>query len=290
MIGRDPPGPSHTTVSFPRVLDKVSWRSRMLTFTQATRTPYLPQAPDPRAPLRLFCFHHAGGTAAAFSGWQRLIGDGISVVPVQLPGRAERSGEPRPGGLAELAALLDAELDPWLRSPHAFYGHSVGGLVAHALARHRAAAARSVPERLVVGGCFAPHRHHVTRAVTELGERDFARWLVRLGGVSAALIEYPQWLRAAVALTRDDLALAARPDPGPLAPLPCPVDVFTGENDPQVREGEPHEWARYTSGAFSARWFPGGHFFPWDDPAAFLGYLGARLGRRTERAGGAAAR
>lgn len=60
------------------------------------RTPCLARPPDATARLRLFCFHHAGGAASAFAGWQEALGPDVSVVPVQLPGRRPASASRAP--------------------------------------------------------------------------------------------------------------------------------------------------------------------------------------------------
>ena len=41
----------------------------------------------------LFCFHHAGGTAAVYRRWVGQDSE-FSVLPVELPGKATRIGEP----------------------------------------------------------------------------------------------------------------------------------------------------------------------------------------------------
>src|SRR5258708_29308534 len=46
------------------------------------------------AEIRLLCFHHAGGSATMYRKWPELITSAIEPIAVQLPGRAERFGEP----------------------------------------------------------------------------------------------------------------------------------------------------------------------------------------------------
>ena len=236
------------------------------------RTPYLPNEPA-QAPLRLLCFHHAGGSASVFTHWQRALGPEVAVLPVQLPGRERRYDEPRPRHLPTLIAELDAELDPWLQEPWTCYGHSLGALLAYSLVARRAAAGRTLPERLMVGALPAPHRPRVRLDHEGMSEEEFARRLVDLGGISPTVQAYPKWLRAAAALARDDLALCSGPPLRSWTPLPCPVDVFTGQEDPLMREGDADEWAEHTRATFTIQRIPGGHFFPWESPEIFLGRL-----------------
>jgi len=45
-------------------------------------------------PIRLFCFPHAGGGYAAYRSWEMRLPREIEVVPICLPGREFRFGEP----------------------------------------------------------------------------------------------------------------------------------------------------------------------------------------------------
>lgn len=40
--------------------------------------------------ITLFCLPFAGGGASAYSTWIKKLSDGITVCPIQLPGREER--------------------------------------------------------------------------------------------------------------------------------------------------------------------------------------------------------
>src|SRR4051794_27130121 len=92
--------------------------------------------PRPDARMRLFCFPYAGGGALAYQAWPRLLPDEIEVVAVQLPGREARFREPPMTDLSTLVEALVAAMYPYetLR-PFAFFGHSLGALIAFVLAQ-----------------------------------------------------------------------------------------------------------------------------------------------------------
>lgn len=265
-----------------------------------TRDPDGPH--DAAVPLRLFCFHHAGGAASTFAGWQRALGPSVSVLPVQLPGREGRAREPRARDLTELVAALDADLGPRLdRRPYAFYGHSMGALVAHALTRSRFERGRDLPERLVVGACPAPHLRTPLDAAADRSDQELSDFLIDIGGMSPTVLRYPEWRSAATALLRDDLRLCAsdpyrdRPPPGtgsgvgagtgvgvgvgvaPFAPLPCPIEVFVGDADPLVPVHRAAAWRAYTSAGCRVHVSAGGHFFAQGPGTAFPRRLLAAL-------------
>jgi len=168
--------------------------------------------PVASAALRLFCFHHAGGGSALFRGWRRALGPHVAVVPVLLPGRERRAGEPRFTDLAALVADLDAALGEQLAAPHAFFGHSMGALIAYRLACRRRAAGAALPRALVVSAYPAPH----LPAPLPPGAGD-ARALVQLltgvGGLPPEVLERTHGQEDLLAVVRDDLRLCAdRPD------------------------------------------------------------------------------
>ncbi|MEU4173853.1 alpha/beta fold hydrolase [Streptomyces sp. NPDC026589] len=229
---------------------------------------YLVRPPDPEAPLRLFCFHHAGGTASIYNGWDRALAPGISVVPVQLPGRERRVREPRVVDLGTLVTQLQHHLGPHLDAPYALYGHSMGALVAYALTRARHAAGQRLPDRLLVGAYPAPHRQPVLTGTRDMTEEQLSELLVDIGGMSPLLLQYPEWRTAALELIRDDLQICHRHRHTTAPPLPCPVDALTGTEDPLLTRAQAAEWADHAGGEFAVHGIPGGHLFLRDSAAA----------------------
>ena len=85
--------------------------------------------------VRLFCFPYAGGGASVYRGWASDLPDFVEVCPVQLPGREGRFREPAFTRLGPLVEALTESLRPCLDRPFAFFGHSLGALVAFELSR-----------------------------------------------------------------------------------------------------------------------------------------------------------
>lgn len=230
-----------------------------------TTTAYLPPmaGTDLRsADVRLFCFHHAGGAASAYQRWQEELGPRIAVLPVQLPGRERRVAERRFTGIEELVADLDESLDPVLGEPYAFYGHSMGAIVAYNLALLRAGRGRGLPVRLMVGAYPPPHLLAPITDALSLDDDKLARWLIDMGGMSELMLGYRDWLAAALALLRDDLRVCQSHRPPPAGRvLPCPIDVFAGDRDPLLPLDRVGGWAEHTTAGCQVHTVSGGHFF-----------------------------
>ncbi|MQY11649.1 Linear gramicidin dehydrogenase LgrE [Streptomyces sp. RB5] len=240
---------------------------------------YLAAGGRPDTALNLFCFHHAGSGALSFARWPTRFPDGVSVLPVRLPGRETRIREPRITDARRLIGELDRELGPLLEAPYAFYGHSLGALVAYRLAEHRQQRGAPGPELVALGACAAPHLP--TPALEEpptVSDERLLAVLSRYGTLPSYLYDRPRWLSSVLSLTRDDLALARDLRTGAGRPLSCPVVAFSGVDDTVATAAAVAEWRRYTTGSFEAREVAGGHYFVRDEtlPRMLAGLLDRR--------------
>ncbi|WP_267241964.1 thioesterase II family protein [Streptomyces sp. PR69] len=264
----------------------------------ARRTPAcLVRTPRENPPLRLFCFHHAGGGASFFAPWPGWVVPSVEVLPVQLPGREARYREPRFDDVGRLAEVLVRELEPWLQGPYAFYGHSMGALVAFAVAAARERTGGRAPSALFVGAYAAPHRTPPLPPADRCGDAELARFLVGVGGLSPEFLGRDEWLSALLPVVRDDLRICAshrkawlRTPAGDgsgggsgggaaLGTRPSlDIHAFTGADDTLVDPDAVRAWERYARTFRLAR-VPGGHFFPREAPAPFFRELNAALVR-----------
>src|SRR5215475_15174162 len=101
-----------------------------------TKSQWLPSGvANGNTSVRLFCFPYAGGNESAYHHWQQKLPESIQVLPVQLPGRSVRLKEPPYSELLPLVHAACEALAPEVQRPFAFFGHSMGGLIAFELAR-----------------------------------------------------------------------------------------------------------------------------------------------------------
>lgn len=217
---------------------------------------------------RLFCFHHAGAGVSCFAAWQRVFGAAVEVVPVLLPGRDTRAREPRITGAEQLVAELTARLGPLLDRPYAFYGHSLGGMVAYTLARALEEAGAPGPDAVAVGALPPPHLPSPLLPERLPPDAELLPWLVARGVLPpvAAAAEGGMWRRRVLPTLRDDLLLAralrARAD----SALSCPMLAVAGRADTIAPAPLVARWRRYAPAGFRFLTLPGGHFFV-RDPA-----------------------
>ncbi|MFI6146102.1 thioesterase II family protein [Streptomyces sp. NPDC051109] len=232
--------------------------------------------------LRLFCFHHAGGSAWSFSGWGQWLGRGVEVVPVSMPPRsAPAAGVPGAvSTMDDLVREVTSQLTPFLDEPYAFYGHSMGALVSYGVAQRHIAAGRRPPACFVAGAHRAPHVQAAPDLTVGLSDRASLELLLGLGGAGRLLRENPVRMGTVVQRLRDDLRVCGtyrHPEAGH-RPLPCPVHVLLGSGDPLVPAADAEAWRVHAGGPFSFRTLPGGHFFNREHKDLFFAELGRILG------------
>lgn len=219
--------------------------------------------------MRVFAFHHAGGGVESFSGWRRRLGADIELIPVRLP--PPTNGRWR---MAELVAELNRELDDDLRSPHLFYGHSMGALVAYHLSCLRASMDQRLPQRLLLGACAAPHLVTDLHQIADWSDERLAGRLLDLGGMPASLARLPRLHAAIVGRVREHFdIIRSAPIPETPDPLPCGFEVFIGEADPLVTVEQAAAWSAYTAADCEVHVLPGGHFYFRDAKGSFFTVL-----------------
>ena len=233
-----------------------------MTGTASARDPWITRPrPRPHAYLRLFCIPHAGGGASAFRAWGDALPVDVEVCPVQLPGREARMGEPAISRMEPLVDALSRAIRPYEDLPIAFFGHSNGALIAFELARRLRREGRHLPVHLFASGRRAPDVPNPRPDVAHLPDPEFLAEMRELGGTPEEVLAHPELMQILMPLLRADVALNEAYRFSEEAPLECPITAYGGLGDLKATREDVEAWGRHTSGGFTARFFPGDHFF-----------------------------
>ncbi len=227
---------------------------------------------------RLICFHHAGGSSAAFRALTRALEPHIPVTAVNLPGRESRFREPRHRDVYACATQLADELSPLLNQPHVLLGHSMGAIIAYTIAQQRIAAFRRGPDALIVASSAAPHLPSHAGQINSVDDLQLATTLSQFGGLPAEFLVRPEWRAAVMPLVRDDLRICASHRDRGEPPLPCPIHIVGGDADPLVTREALTGWRLHTSQPRPVTIVPGGHFLFGDPHPGLVGAIAAILG------------
>ncbi|MFF3856157.1 thioesterase II family protein [Micromonospora sp. NPDC002575] len=213
-----------------------------------------------RAPVRLLCLPHAGGSASYFHPLARLLDARVDVLAVQYPGRQDRRLEPCIDDIRALADAAFEALRPVLDRPVALFGHSMGATLGFELARRIEATDDANPVRLFASGRRAPmtqggelvHRFDDDRLLSELAS---------LSGTDVRVLGDEEMMRSVLPAIRADYKAAESYRLTEEVRLRCPITALAGDADPKASLDDVRAWQRHTTAEFDLRVYPGGHFF-----------------------------
>ncbi|WCN83977.1 thioesterase II family protein [Micromonospora sp. LH3U1] len=241
--------------------------------------PFIRPRPVDDPTVRLILLHHAGSSAMAYYPLVGLLPDDWDVLLLDLPGRGSRHGERLSREMTRVVDAVLADVSPQADGRYALFGHSMGAIVAGEVARRLAGQGRP-PVWVGVSGRSAPATPVAGPAeLTGLDDTSLLTTLVGLGGLPARIGEIPEFREQFLRIVRADLEAVAsyRPVAGRL-PLPCPVTVFGGIDDPFAPLSSLPAWQEETVEPLRQCLFPGGHFyFAGDAMAEFARQLRAEL-------------
>jgi pyochelin biosynthetic protein PchC len=224
----------------------------------------------------LFCFPHAGGAASYFHPWSAALAPGIEVLAVQYPGRDDRAAEPCVTNIADLADQIHAGLSSSLPQRFAFFGHSMGAILAFEVARRIAREEGRGLAHLFVSGRPGPPRHR-HRNLRLAGNPALIAELRSLGGTDPRILQDSEVLELILPTMLADYTASEtyRFEPGP--PLSCDITAMTGDRDWLNTTEDAAAWSAYTTGTFNLQVYPGGHFYLDDCRAQVLEVISSSL-------------
>lgn len=216
----------------------------------------------PLARLRLFCLPFAGSGAAVYSNWSDALPDAIELCPIQLPGRETRLREAAHDRLTPLVEDLGQALRPYLDKPFAFFGHSLGALIAFELTRYLRRGAHPLPEHLFVSARRAPHLPEPDSPLHRLPDTAFVDGLQRrYNAIPEVILRDPEYLQLFIPTLRADFAVVETYTHAAEPALAVPITGFCGRDDARATPEAMAGWREHTTRPFDLSVFPGGHFF-----------------------------
>lgn len=228
--------------------------------------PYRKPRPVP-AKVRLFCLPYAGGGASLYRPWQEALPQTIEVCAVQLPGREGRLREAPIAALKALVPIIADGLAPSLATgAFAFFGHSMGAILAFELARELRRRGKPSPTHLFASACPAPHIPDEDWT-HELPDAELVERLRELGGMSEEVLAHRELMEMILPVFRADAAVTETYRHAEEPPLDVPITAFGGLADAKATPADMEAWRRHTQSTFVRALVPGGHFYL-QDPAA----------------------
>lgn len=216
---------------------------------------------NPQARLRLFCFPYAGGDSHIYQAWPTILPSWIEVAPIQLPGRGRRLHLEPYADLTKLVADLADAIEPLLDRDYAFFGHSMGALIAFELARQIRRLDGPAPRALFASGFRAPQLKSRLHGVSHLPDDEFIALIASLGGTPKEVLDNVELMALVLPALRGDVKIVESYAFVDERPLETPIIALGGQDDDSVSDEALRAWGGQTLAPLSAKFFPGGHFF-----------------------------
>ena len=155
----------------------------------------------------------------------------------------------------------------------AFFGHSMGGLLAFEVAR-RFEAAGSPIAALFVSAVAAPGRvgyEHIPES-----DQGLLDAVSEMTGVNPEFLENEEFA-ASILPTLRGLKAISKYDCPPDEKLSCPISAFLGDDDEVATYEKVLPWSERTTSEFSVKVFPGHHFYLTDHIAELVGEIEPKI-------------
>ncbi|MFG9885039.1 pyoverdine biosynthesis thioesterase PvdG, partial [Pseudomonas aeruginosa] len=188
---------------------------------------------SPAVSLQLFCLPYSGASATLFRRWQPSLPSWIRLLPLELPGRGLRFGEALHTDAASLVAQLAGELHGTLdsASPYAFFGHSLGGLLAFELAHAMRRRGLEGPLALFLSGVSPPAENDVSGYRRAKADAELVAALRDYRGTPEAVLNDPSLMQMLLPVVRADFLVTGSYRYQAHGPLDAALHLFGGRED-----------------------------------------------------------
>jgi surfactin synthase thioesterase subunit len=198
-----------------------------------------------RAAPTLYIFPHAGGSATFYVPFAKAFSADVKRIAVQYPGRRDGQGLTELTSIPALADEIFTMMAPSaeIKGPVAFFGHSMGGLLAFEVALRFQSAGHPVAA-LFVSACAAPG--HIRFKELRGSDDDILNLVAQWTDTSAALLATDEFATMILPTLKSVRAIAGYTRP-PEVRLSSPIYAFVGDNDFIVASENAAPWSERTT-------------------------------------------
>ena len=223
----------------------------------------------------LFIFPHAGGSARSYIPFARAFTSPVRRIAVQYPGHADRHDVPDIGSVPALAddvfRMLATGDKPG--GPIAFFGHSMGGLIAFEVARKFEASGKTI-EALFLSAAPAPG-HGGYQELHQSSDGELLKMVADMAGTGTEFLG--DRFGATILKTLRNYGAITEYTCPPGTTVSCPIYAYAAADDTAVEYDRVAAWSAFTTAAFDIRVVSGDHFFITDKVDEVVGDIEQRL-------------
>ena len=138
--------------------------------------------------ITLFALPFAGGSRYSYAEFKNYLPEFIDLVSLELPGRGRRIAEECLSGVREMTEDLLSAIRSETAGRYAFYGHSLGSLMAFLLTREIIREGLNPPVALILSGRSGPSEKRRLPMIHDLPKDEFLFCPARCYTSIAALV------------------------------------------------------------------------------------------------------
>ncbi|MEC5308287.1 thioesterase II family protein [Bacillus thuringiensis] len=207
--------------------------------------------------IRIFCFHWAGGNAQFFQKAFEFDDNRYEVCSIELPGRDKSFTHPLYHNMNNLLDDLIEDIGYFINEKdYAFFGHSMGGLIAYELSNKLKKKGYQSPKYLFLSACNPPS---VLTKIT--GEEISPERLMLLNGTSNEILEDSELYDIYMPILLADLNIIKSYSFKKEKRVSFPILALVGTEDNLTPVNNMMLWNDYSDDCFNLRDFPGGHLY-----------------------------
>lgn len=225
-------------------------------------------------PTTLYIFPHAGGSPTFYVPFAKTFTADIKRIAVQYPGKGGNHDLTSFRSIPDLAdRVIELLPPPSAEGKVAFFGHSMGALVAFEVARRYEAAGNPIAA-LFVSASPAPGA--VGEEYIPETDRGLLEAVATMTGVKPEFLENEEFAARILPTLRGFKAIMAYECP-PDATVSCPITAYLGDEDDIGTRERMEPWAKRTTGEFNLREFAGHHFYITDQLPGLVADIESRI-------------
>lgn len=213
---------------------------------------------------RLFCFHHAGGSAFTYISWQKYISDNIDIYPHQLSGRGNRSNEDNSVSITDISTEAAEYIHRLADKDIIFVGHSMGGVIAYYTAYLlKKKYAVNVKKIFITGS--TPNLSYVLnekyKYSHKMNDSAFCNMILKFGALDKNSLSLLKEHSEFIDIIKSDFDLISNCTLDISEPIDSDIEVYYGSSDDVTNKKYCNSWSNYTNGKVNVTKCSGGHFF-----------------------------
>lgn len=211
--------------------------------------------------IKLFCIAYAGGSAAAYSLWNKCLSSDIELIPIELAGRGKRASESFYKTLEEAAddvySILIKNIEG---SDYALYGHSMGSWIAFEVLERLKRNHDKQPVTVFFSANTPPHLEPDEEKISDLNDDDFSNRIIAMGDTPKEILTGDMRNFFLPILRADYNLVETYIHRNRNISFDCDIHVLYGKRD-HIDKNSLIEWKKYTNKDFHIKGFDGGHMF-----------------------------